>query len=265
MSAGGTSSTPAPPPKLRRGHPCSAAFLDETGVIAKDRFFGVGVMKAEEPSRLLRAVQKFRDKKHWYGEIKFSDLKPRALDLYKELVDLALDPAYGARYFCFMADRHVADPVARFGSQWDAYGKLAEQLLVAVTQPYELVSVMADNYSTPDHVLFEEDLRAAVNRRLHRLAMVSVCRLDSKSSDGLQIVDLLTSAVAHEFRSAAGIASPKSGKGQLADHVRAGLGTTSCLAGWRNDTHSVQVYDHGAWSPDPSQSADPPLTLANPY
>lgn len=238
-----------PPPKLRRNHPCAAAFLDETGVVAKDRYFGVGVLKVPEPSRLLRAVGKLRDKRHWYGEIKFSALKPRALDPYRELVDVALDPAHGANFFCFIADRTVADPVQRFGSPWDAYGKLAEQLLVAVTSPVELVSVMADNYSTPDHVLFEEDLRAAVNRRLHRLAVVSVCRLDSKSSDGLQIADLLTSAIAHEFRAAAGIASAKSEKGQLADHVRDRLGTPSCLPGWRNASHSVQVYEHGSWDP----------------
>lgn len=237
----------APPPKLRRDHPCAAAFLDETGVISKDRFFGVGVMKSSEPSRLLRAVRKFRDQRHWYGEIKFSDLKPRALDLYKDFVDMCLDPAHGVHYFCFIADRSVADPVARFGTQWDAYGKLSEQLLVAVTAPDELVSVMADNYSTPDHVLFEEDLRAAVNRRLRRLAMVSVCRLDSKSSDGLQVADLLTSAIAHEFRAAAGLASAKSEKGQLAEHVRDRLGAQSCLQGWRNADHSVQIYDHGGW------------------
>ena len=54
------------------------------------------------------------------------------------------------------------------------------------------MSLMADNYSTPDYVLFEEQLRARVNVRVKRLGLVSVCRLDSKSSDGLQLADLLS-------------------------------------------------------------------------
>ena len=120
--------------------------------------------------------------------------------------------------FCFVADRRVADPIARFGSAWDAHAKLAEQLVVAACRPDELVALMADNFSTPDPVLFEQDLRAAVDRRLRRLALVSVVRLDSRSSDGLQAVDLLTSAVAHELRADAG------------------------LAGWRNGRHSVQIF-----------------------
>lgn len=234
---------------MRRDHPCAVAFVDETGAIARDRFFGVGCLKLPEPSRVLRAVQKYRDRNHWYKEIKFSDTTQGTLSLYKGVVDLVLAPDGAASYYCFMADRHVADPVERFGSHFAAYSKLAEQLVVAALRPDELVTVLADNYSTPDHVLFEEDLKASANRRLGRLAVTSCCRLDSKSSDGLQLADLLTSAVAFEFRASAGIASPSSPKGQLAEHVRLMLGTKTCLGGWRQKLHSVAVYNHGAWTP----------------
>lgn len=115
--------------------------------------------------------------------------------------------------------------------------------------PDELAAVMADNYSTPAHVLFEEDLRAAVNRRLDRLALVSVVRLDSRSSDGLQLADLLTSAVAFEFRASVGLAVPTNVKGNLATYVRRHLGASSCLGGWRNRAHSVAIYEHGSWQP----------------
>jgi hypothetical protein len=231
-------------PQLRKDHPCATAFLDETGAISKDQIFGIGLLKATEPAPVLRRIQKWRDQTHWYNEIKFGDLTARSLGLYEQVVDLVLDSG-DAEFFCFMADRHVADPIERFGSQWDAYSKLAEQLVVASIHPDELVALMADNYSTPDHVLFEQDLRAAVNRRLRRLALVSVCRLDSKSSDGLQIADLLTSAVAFEFRIKAGLAKESTPKGVLAKHVRARLGTTTCLSGWRNAVHSVQIYRGG--------------------
>lgn len=199
---------------------------------------------------MLRALQKYRDQKHWYKEIKFSATTQGTLDLYKGVVDVVLAPP-GASYFCFLADRQAADPVERFGSHWAAYSKLAEQLVVAALKPEELVTVLADNYSTPDHVLFEEDLKATANRRLGRLAVTSCCRLDSKSSDGLQVADLLTSAVAFEFRAAAGIASANGPKAQLAEHVRTMLGTSTCLPGWRasDNRHSVAIYSHGAWTP----------------
>ena len=91
-------------------------------------------------------------------------------------------------------------------------------------------------------MLFEATLRANVNRRLRRLAVTSVCRLDSRSADGLQVVDLLTASIALEFRIAAGVASETSVKADLAAHVRDCLGATSCLAGWRTARHSVAIY-----------------------
>lgn len=233
-------------PRLRRDHPCATAFLDETGSIAQDRFFAVGVVKVAEPAVLLRAIQKFRDRRQWYGEVHFTDLKPRSVRLYREFVDVVL-AADGVNFWCFVADREQADPVERFGTPWDAYAKLAEQLLVGAIRQDELLTVLADNYSSPDDVLFEQEVRAGVNRRLGRLAVVSVCRLDSRSSDGLQVADLLTSAAAHEFRAAAGLAGSTGPKADLAAYVRANLGAATCLPGWRSTDHSVQVYNHGKY------------------
>jgi hypothetical protein len=233
---------------LRRDHPCCAGFLDETGAISRDRFFGVGLVKSSEPSRVLRRIQKLRDKEHWYKEIKFSELTNDSLPLYQKVVDESL-ASHDIEFFCFVADRQKADPIERFGSGWDAYSKLAEQLVVATLRSAELMSLMADNYSTPDAILFEEELRMRVNKRLQRLGLVSVCRLDSQSCDGLQIADLLTSAIAFEFRADAGLASHKSPKGRLAKYVRQQLGAESCLGGWRNARHSVKLYNHGSWTP----------------
>jgi hypothetical protein len=231
-----------PRPVLGRDHPCATAFLDETGSIAKDRFFGIGLLKCAEAATLTRGIQKLRDQHHWYDEIKWFDITKGSVPFYRQVVDACATS--GAEFFCFVADRRAADPIVRFGSAWDAYAKLAEQLVVAACRPDELLALMADNYSTPDSVLFEQDLRAAVNRRLRRLALVSVVRLDSRSSDGLQAVDLLTSAVAHEFRAEAGLASHTSPKGQMSAYVRSVLGAGSCLEGWRSHRHSVQVYGH---------------------
>jgi hypothetical protein len=229
---------------LKRDHPTCTGFLDESGMISQDRYFCIGMVKTKKAPQLLRGVQKLRDQLHWYSEIKWYDITKDSIDQYKRIVDICLADKSLLEFWCFVADRKVNDPIAQFGSQWDAYGKLAEQLLVASVHPNELISLMADNYSTPDTILFEEDLQAAVNRRLKRLAVVSVVRLDSRSCDGLQIADLLTSAVLHEFRVDVGLAKASSPKGIVAAHIRSALGTTSCIGGWRNAQHSVQVF-HG--------------------
>jgi Protein of unknown function (DUF3800) len=236
------------PPRvtLRRDHPTCTGFLDESGMISADRYFCIGMVKTSRAPQLLRGIQKLRDQLHWYKEIKWYDITRGSVDQYKKIIDVCFVDKSLIEFWCFVADRQTSDPIARFGSQWDAYGKLAEQLVVASLHlhPNELISLMADNYSTPDTILFEEDLQASVNRRLNRLAVVSVVRLDSRSSDGLQVSDLLTSAVLHEFRVSAGLANASSPKGLVAAHVRSALGTRSCLTGSRNSQHSVQVY-HG--------------------
>jgi|GEM_PF-475624 len=230
-------------PILSRDHPTVTGFLDETGSISNDRIFGVGLLMLRPASPLLRRIQKFRDKHHFYSEIKFFEVKGLQLDLYKRLVDEVFSVIPKIEFYCYIADRNIADPIVRWVTPWEAYLKLAEQLVIASIHPTELVALMADNYSTPDNVLFEEDLYSNVNRRLNRLALVSVVRLDSESSDGLQIADLLTSAIAFEFRAEAGLGSTDSAKGQLSQYVRNALGTQSCLGGWRNATHSIQVYE----------------------
>lgn len=232
---------------LPKDHPCALGFLDETGAIASDRYFAVGLLKTRQPARLLRSIQKLRDRRHWYKEFKFTDTTKQSLSLYKEFVDvIAADTEVG--FFSFIADRKTADPVERFGTQWEAYSKLAEQLVVACIRSDELLTVLADNYSTPDDVLFEDSLKASVNRRMRRLAVTSVCRLDSKSSDGLQAVDILTSAIAFEFREKAGLGSANSPKGQLSAYLREALGVGTCVSGSRNQQHSIAIYSHGQWS-----------------
>lgn len=219
----------------------AAAFIDETGAIAQDRFFSVGCLVIAVPSVLLRQMQKLRDKRKWYGEIKWVDLTMTSLPLYKDLIDLVANS--DARYSCFVADRSTADPVKRFKRDaWLAYEKLATQVLIGAAKPYELLSVMADNYSTPDRVKFEEDVRAEVNRRLERLAVTTICRMDSKACDALQLVDVLTGAVTFEHRQAAGLAGSKSAKAMLAEYLRNVYDVDSTVGGCKKDRLNVAIY-----------------------
>lgn len=203
--------------QLPQAHPTAVAFFDESGSIAKDRFFAVGCLKVDEPARLTRVVQNLRDRRHWYNEIHFVDLTSGALAFYREVVDVLAGSA-GLRFSCFVADRQMADPVERFGGQHEAYQMLAAQLLHGSIRPREIVAVLADNYSTPAHVRFEEAIKAQVNRRFGRLAVHSVVRLDAQAADPLQLADLLVSAITFEFRQWAGLASATSPKARLSTY-----------------------------------------------
>jgi hypothetical protein len=227
--------------QLPEDHATAAAFLDETGIISQDRFFAVGCLVLPEPADVLRQVQKLRDQKHWYGEIKWVDLTMTSLSLYKSIVDIVVSS--DARLSCFVADRAVADPVARFKQDgWLAYEKLATQLLIGTSKPHELLSVMCDNYSAPDNVAFEKQLRSEVNRRLGCLRAVTVCRLDSKSCDALQLVDVLTGAITFEHRAHAGLAGSKSAKAVLSKYVLGTYGINSTLGGNKTDKLNVAMY-----------------------
>ncbi len=218
-------------------------FLDESGSISHDRFFAVGCLKLSEPSVLLREIEKVRDRFHWYQEIHWVDLTKGSLPFYREIAKTIA--ASDAHFSCFVADRDDADPVARFSSPWLAYEKLASQLLLGSIRPEEIVTVVADKYSAPDHIVFEQDVRAEVNRRLERLAVVSVCRLDSKAADPLQLVDLLTGAITFEFRQDVGLAGAKTPKALLASEIRQLYGIPTCLGGCVVDGKlNVALYRH---------------------
>lgn len=227
---------------LPTAQPTCLAFVDETGAISKDRFFAVGCLKIEEPSVLVRRIQKLRDRHHWYDEFHWVGLTRRFLPLYREVVQAA-SGVRGLTFSCFIVDRDEFDPVVRFGSPWKAYEKLAAQLLLGSIGRGELVTVLADDYSTPDDVTFEIDVRYDVNQRLGRCAVTSICRLDSRSAQPLQVVDILTSAVAFEFRQAAGLASQGSAKAELAEYVRRRLRVSSFLTPpVVNDRVNVRKY-----------------------
>ncbi|MBY8854170.1 hypothetical protein K7G98_40420, partial [Saccharothrix sp. MB29] len=76
--------------------------------------------------------------------------------------------------------------------------------------PYELVSVVADNYSAPNNRSFENAVRRECNARLNRLAVTSVIQVDSGATEGLQLVDVLKGAVAFGFKADCGLASHNS-------------------------------------------------------
>jgi hypothetical protein len=93
----------------------------------------------------------------------------------------------------------------------------------------EVVGVLADGRSTSPAVEFERDVSNSVNRASGRLAVASVCRLDSRSTDALQVVDLLLGATALDLRQ--GRVESGTQKQLLLDHLLSHCGCASFRPG----------------------------------
>lgn len=208
MSASDVSDTPL---RLPAAHPTSTIFLDETGVVhPRDQFFGIGVLKLTEAAPLLRDVQRLRDKLDFREELHWAsfDKAPargatRRLDFAKAAMDLFFE-AEDARFCCHIADRQNGDVTAQFKGHRHAgeraYEKLAARVLSEIIDDQEIVAILADGRSTSPEVAFERTVASTINNSRDRLAVASVCRIDSRSTDALQLVDLLLGAATLDLR-----------------------------------------------------------------
>jgi hypothetical protein len=219
--------------------------MDETGrlPIAVDRFFAVGMLKCPEPAVIQRPLQELRDRRHFRSEIKWYEVTPQTLSLYQDALDCFFNCG-DASFACFIADKASNNPLARFKDQWQAYEKLASQLLIGNIGRDEMVAVLADEYSTPHTVTFEENVRALVESRLKRKAIVGICRMRSTGVDLFQLLDLLLGAVAYEYKRHVGVVptSPRSPKARLLAHIQSRFTVNNFVGGARTKRLNVAEY-----------------------
>jgi hypothetical protein len=83
----------------------SFVFLDETGrlPVARDRFFGVGLLKCPEPAIIQRPIQALRDRHNFRAELKWSEVRQNTLPFYKDALSHFFS-CPGAVFACFIAD-----------------------------------------------------------------------------------------------------------------------------------------------------------------
>ena len=188
-------------------HPTATVYLDESGLIKTDRFFGIGCLKLAD-SRLLREAGRLRqihgcfDELHWARFDKAVTRRGGAFALATAVID-AFFETEGCSFFCIVADRENGDLASSYGTAWKAYEGLSIRALDAAVGGNELVTVLADHADTPPHVYFEADVKAGLNASRGRLAVATVNRADSRSMDGLQLADLLLGAAMFDFRQGA--------------------------------------------------------------
>jgi hypothetical protein len=179
------------------GYPTSLVYVDESGSAANGRVFVVGALKVRRHGELGRAVRDVRDRTGHRGEFRFNRINRSTAHQFRELLNTI--PGADVCFAATIVDRDIYDPTIGLPAHV-AHAEVVSRLLRACINKRELVSVSMDAISTPRGVAIEDDIARAVNRRLRNKSIIAAAQLDSKTCDLLQLVDVLTSAVACDYR-----------------------------------------------------------------
>jgi hypothetical protein len=204
------------------GYPTSIVYMDESGTASNDQFFVIGALKVRRHGQFTRAVRELRDQTGFRDEFRFNRITHAKLPVYFGLTDLIATA--GLHFAACVVDRGVCDPFVQPSAKWKGHLDVASQLLRGCINRKEMVSVLMDIISTPPEVAIEDDLRRAVNNRFKNLSVVTAACLDSRSCDGLQVVDVLARALAFERRRTAGV-SGAANSNKVVEREKLALGT----------------------------------------
>ncbi|MDY2940710.1 MAG: DUF3800 domain-containing protein [Varibaculum sp.] len=173
-------------------------FIDESGSkSSRNRFFVLGMVKSRNSAHLAREIRAIRERHNFWKELHFSEVTIGTQQIYMELCELLAgsDTRIGAYVF----DKEHADPF-KHREVWRTAADCATQLVRGNINKGELVTVYLDLITTPKQFSVAENVKQQVNLKFGSLSVVSALDLDSKSSDLIQMADLVASAIAHYRR-----------------------------------------------------------------
>ena len=202
--------------------PVSDIFIDESGSkSSRSKFFVLGLVKVRDSGQLMRALRGVRERHHFQGEFKFSAVTRDTKQVYFEAIEelAQADVRIGAYVF----DKGIADPF-HGRETWEAQRECVSKLVRGNTNRGELLSVHLDVITTPSGVSLADQVKTQVNQVLKCMTVVSCLDLDSRSTDGLQMADLVAGSVSYVRRSWSGESPDRPGgrsdKAEVANRLR---------------------------------------------
>ncbi len=184
----------------------SVYFVDESGSKGSGGdHFVVAAVKTNDPDALTRGMEAIRARHGIRRELKFRELTKGTIPIFKELVDLL--ESSGSNIGAFVIDKTTFDPFDG-KALWEAHAWVTAALIKGMTSRRELATVLIDGISTPADIAYGSHLRNQINQRFNTMRVVSAISLDSRTCDGLQLADMVASAIAHRRR----IGAPPAGE-----------------------------------------------------
>ncbi|MCQ9353459.1 DUF3800 domain-containing protein [Corynebacterium sp. 153RC1] len=187
------------PPKITLPEDAVGAvyFIDEAGSKGTlGKHFVTGAVKTADPDRLSRAVKACRDRNRFTGaeEIKFSKVTKNSEPILAEIFREAV--AAECRFGAFVLDKRHFDPWSS-KKQWQGHLFATDRLLRGLVTRREISIALLDHIDVPEGISYGDELMKSCNTRFGNKRIASAVSLDSRTCSGLQIADLLASAVFH--------------------------------------------------------------------
>jgi len=183
----------------------SFCFLDETGLIFgnRDKYFALGLVKCCFPEKIYNEIRKIRQRFNYNEELKWSQLNSKtrfnvAIQFFKCFLKNC-----DAKFNCIILNKEELDFEKEYNNELSkVYRSFTISLLklVAGQRPDEILIVLTDDYFTPEKIELENTIKKFVNSHYQDFIVAGVCQVDSRSSDLLQLTDLILGSIVYDLK-----------------------------------------------------------------
>lgn len=194
-------------------------FLDETGLIhsKRDKFFALGILKCSNPQELYNKIRKVRVEYRYNEELKWTDLDRKIrFDMAREFFNIFLE--CNVEFNSIILDKDKLDFEKHYNNDLNKVYRnftIALLKLIVGKNPNEVLIILADDYFTPDGTDLEITIKKFVNDHYKNFIVAGVCQIDSKSSDLLQLTDLILGSILYDLKKREGIVGTQSKQGEF--------------------------------------------------
>lgn len=173
----------------------STIYIDESGAKnSRGGFFVVGFVKVREPYVLARAVRHLRQKHRFNGEIHFAQISKNQLPFYFDLVEELASANVRVGGSVYDSQQSFSDDLAT----WEQQSLMAAKLIRGNINRGELVNVFLDLVQTPQGKSAAKVVKDQVNRQMGSRSVIEAYDVDSKSTDLIQLADVVASSINYE-------------------------------------------------------------------
>lgn len=206
-------------------------FVDEAGSKGSlGDYFVTAAVRTTNPDLVSRKMKAIRDQ-HGFTkaeELKFNSVTrnsaPVLANIFRGVVEC------GCTFGAFVLDKRHFDPWSN-RTQWQGHLFATERLLRRLVTRREVAIALHDHIDVPEGVSYGDNLVSKVNTRFGNKRLATAVSLDSRTSPGLQIADLLASAVFHarknvEAHGIEGFLTNQTPKARLSREIATSLGSS---------------------------------------
>lgn len=203
-------------------------YLDETGLLhspATDKVFGLGLTICHNPKQLHRDIIAYRNRRNFYKEFKFTDIRKESLPIYKGLIDIFFNTK-NVSFSSIVFDKKQLDLKKFFNGDYErAYGVYVARLVANALESESskgsnYIVILADDVSTSKNDRFEKVVKEKVKIRLRRNAVFGVARLESHAITEIQMTDVLLGIVAYAYKVKFGMVKASGAKLEIVKYLQ---------------------------------------------